>query len=83
MRSQFIGLANILAGEEVCREITQNECKPKYIFPEALRILTDSKLNTKIRNKLRETKDRELGTTNGAKKAAKEIQNFLKNLIIS
>lgn len=83
MRSQFIGLANILAGEEVCREITQNECKPKYIFPEALRILTDSKLNTKIRNKLRETKDRELGTTNGAKKAAKEIQNFLKNLNVS
>lgn len=80
MRSKFIGLANILAGEEVCREITQNECKPKYIFSEAIQILLNPKLNSKIKTILKETKERELGTTNGAKRAAKEIQSFLRQL---
>ena len=34
IKSKFIGLANILSGTEVCRELTQNEAKPKYIFKE-------------------------------------------------
>lgn len=80
MRSKFIGLANILSGEEVCREITQNECQPKYIFEEAWKILSNTKLRNKIKGILRDAKERELGTTNASKKAAKEIQSLLRSL---
>ncbi|TGK51962.1 lipid-A-disaccharide synthase [Leptospira kanakyensis] len=80
MRSKFIGLANILSGEEVCREITQNECQPKYIFEEAWKILSNAKLRNKMKGILRDAKERELGTTNASKKAAKEIQSLLRSL---
>lgn len=80
MKSKFIGLANILSGEEVCREITQNECKPEYIVSEAWKILSNTKLRNKIKGILREAKERELGTNNASKKAAKEIQNLLKSI---
>lgn len=80
MRSKFIGLANILSGEEVCREITQNECQPKYIFQEAWKILSNTKLRNKMKGILRDAKERELGTTNASKKAAKEIQSLLRSL---
>ncbi|MBM9547678.1 lipid-A-disaccharide synthase [Leptospira sp. 201903074] len=80
MRSKFIGLANILSGEEVCREITQNECQPKYIFQEAWKILSNTKLKNKIKGILRDAKERELGTMNASKKAAKEIQSLLRSL---
>ncbi|TGN18213.1 lipid-A-disaccharide synthase [Leptospira idonii] len=76
MRSKFIGLANILSGQEVCMEITQNECKPKYIFEEAKRILENSRFRNKMIQILGQTKERELGSTNGAKLAAKEIAHF-------
>ncbi|MDF3820206.1 lipid-A-disaccharide synthase [Leptospira sp. 96542] len=79
MRSKYIGLANILSSQEVARELTQNECRPEYIFAEAYQILTNKKLNQKIKLILHETKERELGTTNGSKKAAKEIQNLLRS----
>ncbi|TGL45872.1 lipid-A-disaccharide synthase [Leptospira perdikensis] len=78
MRSKFIGLANILSGQEVCREITQNECQPKYIFQEAWKILSNTRLKNKIKGILRDAKERELGTTNASKKAAKEIQSLLR-----
>ncbi len=76
IKSKYIGLANILSGTEVCREITQNEAKPKYIFKEALEILENKKYRNKIIKILQETKERELGTLNGARLAAKEISHF-------
>lgn len=76
IKSKYIGLANILSGTEVCREITQNEAKPKYIIREALEILENKKYRNKIIKILQETKERELGTLNGAKLAAKEISHF-------
>ncbi|EOQ88277.1 lipid-A-disaccharide synthase [Leptospira yanagawae serovar Saopaulo str. Sao Paulo = ATCC 700523] len=78
IKSKFIGLANILCGQEVCREITQNECRPEYILQEAWKILSNVKLRNKIKGILREAKERELGTMNASKKAAKEIQSLLK-----
>ncbi|BDA79257.1 lipid-A-disaccharide synthase [Leptospira kobayashii] len=80
MKSKFIGLANILSGQEVCRELTQNECKPKYIFEEAKRILDHSEFRNKMIRLLKETKDRELGASNGGKLAAKEISHFIDSL---
>jgi lipid-A-disaccharide synthase len=76
IKSKFIGLANILSGTEVCREITQNEAKPKYIIKEALEILENRKYRNKIIKILQETKERELGSLNGARLAAKEISHF-------
>jgi lipid-A-disaccharide synthase len=80
IKSKFIGLANILSGMEVCREITQNEAKPKYIFEEAREILANKKYRDKIKRILTETKERELGTLNGAKLAAKEVAHFYSEL---
>ncbi|GBF48770.1 lipid-A-disaccharide synthase [Leptospira ryugenii] len=76
IRSKFIGLANILSGTEVCRELTQNEAEPKYIVKEALAILENRKYRNKIIKILQETKERELGLANGAKLAAQEIAKF-------
>ncbi|TGL59717.1 lipid-A-disaccharide synthase [Leptospira ognonensis] len=81
IKSKYIGLANILSGTEVAREITQNEVKPKYILKEALEILENRKYRNKIIKILQETKERELGTLNGARLAAKEISHFYGELI--
>jgi lipid-A-disaccharide synthase len=76
IKSKFIGLANILSGTEVCREVTQNEAKPKYIFQEAKEILENKKYRNKIIKILQDTKERELGSLNGARLAAKEVSHF-------
>ncbi|MDZ4724506.1 MAG: lipid-A-disaccharide synthase, partial [Leptospira sp.] len=81
IKSKFIGLANILSGTEVCREITQNEVKPKYIIKEALEILENRKYRNKIIKILQETKERELGSLNGSRLAAKEISHFYGELV--
>lgn len=80
LRTKNVGLINILAGEEVCRELLQAECNGDYISEEAIHILEDSKYRKKITDKVRHVKVRELQESDGSRNAGKMIVNYLRSL---
>lgn len=77
IRTQNIGLVNILAGKEICRELIQTECRPSLIAEEAIAILEDKKYRKKITDQIIEVKQRELNIPNGARLAAKKIIEYV------
>jgi len=80
LRTKNVGLVNILAGEEVCRELLQAECNGDYISEETIRILDDTKYRKKISDKVLAVKTRELQESDGSHNAAKTIMNYLRSI---
>lgn len=76
LRTKNVGLVNILAGKEICRELIQNECTPSLISKEAIAILEDKKYQKKIVDSITNVKKKELSVHNGAKMAAEKIVEF-------
>ena len=80
LRTKNVGLVNILAGEEVCRELLQAECNGDYISEETIRILDDAKYRKKISDGVLSVKNRELKESDGSHNAAKTIMNYLRSI---
>ncbi len=73
----FIGLPNIVAGEEVVKELIQEECNPVNIANISLRYLEDEKLWNKTKKDLKEKVKDRLGEKGALKRAAEAIIQFL------
>lgn len=72
----FLGLINIVAGNEIIPEFIQNKANPKIIAKKTIAILSDPKKTTTIVNNLKET-ILKMGKPNAAENAAKAVQKFL------
>ncbi|MBE7412314.1 MAG: lipid-A-disaccharide synthase [Leptospiraceae bacterium] len=75
----WIGLVNILGGEEICQELLQAECKPEYVKEEVLNILDKPKYRNTMIEKIQKVK-KSLGSGDSSKKSASAIlkrMNFL------
>ncbi len=73
----FIGLPNIVAGEEVVKELIQDECNPVNISNAALQYLSNKDLYEKMKNDLRVKVKEKLGKPGALKRAAQVIDRFL------
>lgn len=73
----LVGLANIVAGREVVPELIQEDATPERLTQEVLEITGDSSRMARIKNELRKIKIL-LGEKGAAKRAAKEIHDFIK-----
>jgi lipid-A-disaccharide synthase len=71
-----IGMANIIAGENVVPELIQNNLTENKIYEEAKKILLDEKLYAGIKSKFSKVKTK-LGNEGASKKAAKLIYGVL------
>ncbi|MCC5814356.1 MAG: lipid-A-disaccharide synthase [Leptospira sp.] len=78
LKTANIGLVNILAGKEICRELLQSECKPKFVAAEAISIVENKKYRKKITDEVLLVKERELSVLDGAKRAANKILEYVK-----
>lgn len=67
-----IGLANIIAGETIARELIQNDVNTKNILIECSKLLSDSLLYKSISEKMKNLKE-VLGNKNASKTAAEII----------
>lgn len=77
IKTANIGLVNILAGKEICRELLQSECKPEYIAQETISILENKNYRRKIVGEISKVKDRELNVPDGARRAAHKISEYM------
>ncbi|HDZ90912.1 MAG TPA: lipid-A-disaccharide synthase [Deltaproteobacteria bacterium] len=57
IKTSFIGLANLVAGERVAPELIQHEVTPERLASEALRLIEDGDLRERTIGKLRRIKD--------------------------
>jgi len=82
VRLPFIGLANIIAGEEVAPEFIQGKCTPENLSASVLEIITNDDRMRETRLKLRKVKT-SLGEKGASLRAAEIIHEFIKekNLI--
>ena len=71
-----IGMANIIAGEEVVPELIQHDANAESIYKEGKRILSDEGLYNSIKQKLSNVKDK-LGEAGASKKAAGLIYSMM------
>lgn len=83
VKTRFIGLVNILAGKEVCRELIQAECKPHLVAQEAIALLENKKYYNHVFNQLKAIKERELSVPNPARLAASKILEFIKKTTVN
>lgn len=72
LRSEFLGLVNILSGEEVCREFLQYKGKPINVYRETVKILEDQEYRNNMVEKLKKVK-KSLNLYNASEKAATSI----------
>jgi len=75
VKVDLIGLANIVAGELISKELLQNDFQPKKAKIELERLL-DPEVNKKVRNKLAIIKEK-LGVPGTANRAAKIIYELI------
>lgn len=75
VKLDIIGLANIVAGELISKELLQNDFQPKKAKIELERLL-DPEVNKKVRNKLAIIKEK-LGVPGTANRAAKIIYDLI------
>ncbi len=75
----WIGLVNILGGEEICQELLQAECKPEYVKEEVLNILDSDHYREQMIEKIQKVK-KSLGSGDGPKKAAVAILKRMNSL---
>ncbi|KJJ84762.1 lipid-A-disaccharide synthase [Candidatus Omnitrophus magneticus] len=76
VRIPFLGLPNIIAGEEVVPEILQRKFKPDVIADRVIEVLTNSVLYSDIQKKLTKV-SLALGPTGASVRTAKLIADFL------
>ena len=76
VKTSFIGLPNILAGEMIVPELLQREATPKRIAEEAFKIIDDPAGSTKVKENLSRVVER-LGEKGGLERAAKIILDYL------
>lgn len=74
---KHIGLVNLLAGQEIVKELIQKEATPEKIAKEALRLLKNQTLYQKVVTSL-QTIRKNLGEPGAAQKAAQIILSLLK-----
>ncbi|EMO26323.1 lipid-A-disaccharide synthetase-like protein [Leptospira interrogans serovar Bataviae str. HAI135] len=74
-----IGLVNILAGQEICRELVQAECSPNNIVEETLTLLENKKYRNKTIEEVRKVKE-VLGSDNSSRYASREITKLIKGI---
>lgn len=71
-----IGLPNIVAGEEVVKELLQDDANPEKISNEILLMLNDDQYHQQITNKLKDIRSK-LGTSGGSEKVAQLAYEML------
>ncbi len=74
---KHIGLVNLLAGQEIVKELIQKEATPEKIAKEALRLLKDETLYQKVVASLQAIR-KNLGEPGAAQRAAQIILSLLK-----
>lgn len=78
VNTQFISLANIIAGKEVVPELIQDEANPQKIADHAGRILNDEIKAGQIRAELSKVREK-LGTCGASKRVARIAMNLMNN----
>jgi lipid-A-disaccharide synthase len=82
VRIDFAGLPNIVAGKLIVKEFIQQDAQPEAIASEIDRILTDDAYQSRMRNNLREVKEK-LGKGGGSERLAQVADEMLDGKIIS
>ncbi len=82
VRSPYIGLINILAGKEICRELIQAECSSNLVFKEAIAILENRNYRNKIIQEIIKLKSKELSVPDAAKLASERILEYIRSVSI-
>ncbi len=77
IRVRHIGLVNLLAGQEIVKELIQKEATPEKMAKEALRLLKDQTLYQKVVTSLRDVR-KNLGEPGAAQRAAQIVLSLLK-----
>ncbi len=76
VKVENIGMANIISGEKIVPELIQNDVNADSVYSESKKILSDSALYGKIKNKLNQLKSK-LGSAGASARAAKIIYSML------
>jgi lipid-A-disaccharide synthase len=76
IKVKHIGMANIIAGEEVVPELVQNEANANSIYYACKKILSDKNLYSSIKEKLSKVKEK-LGMEGASRRAAGIIYTML------
>ena len=72
----YAGIANVIAGKEICREFIQDIATPNNIADELEKLLTDKNYVSRMKNEMREIKEK-LGSRDGAAVAADLAANLI------
>jgi len=72
VRIPWIGLANIVAGRTIVRELIQRDATPERLSAEVARLLTDPQAASAMRTELRGVRDA-LGTPGASRRAAEVV----------
>ena len=78
LKIPYIGLVNIVAGEEVAKEFVQRRARPEAIAAEICRLLDDRDYAEVVRTKLAEVRNR-LGQGGGSEKLARLALEMLES----
>jgi lipid-A-disaccharide synthase len=77
IRVRHIGLVNLLAGQEIVKELIQKEATPEKMAKEALRLLKDQTFYQRVVTSLRAVR-KNLGEPGAAQRAAQIVLSLLK-----
>ncbi len=72
----YAGIANVIAGKEICREFIQNDATSKNIADELERLLTDTNYVSIMKSEMQNIKEK-LGSRDGATEAARLAANLI------
>lgn len=78
VRVDHIGLPNIVAGERIVPEFIQDEATPQALADEALKVLNDEDYAGKIRQSLRQVREK-LGTPGCSRRVAEMLIDLLQS----
>lgn len=76
VQCRFIGLVNLLASDEICKEFIQAECRSKYIIKETIQLLENPTYRTQMIRKIREIK-KSMGEEDASANAAISILKWI------
>ena len=77
LKVPFIGLVNLVAGEKIVPELTQNDVTPDKLAHELLSILDDADTMAEMKDKLKAVKD-QLGMGGASEKTAKIAMELMR-----
>ena len=72
----FVALCNIVAGQQVAKELLQNDANAEKITQEIVQLLSNKDYVSKIKTHLKQVKEK-LGTANGSKNVAQLINKLI------